>query len=40
VRKDVSVYIRHIHDCIARIKEYVQDGKDTFFRDRKRPRMR
>ncbi len=33
--KDRSVYIRHIFDCIGRIKEYVSDGKEAFFRDRK-----
>jgi uncharacterized protein with HEPN domain len=33
--KDRSVYIRHIFDCIGRIKEYVSDGKGVFFRDRK-----
>ena len=35
MRKDKSIYVRHIYDCIARIKEYVRDGKDAFFRDRK-----
>ena len=35
MKKDKSVYIRHIYDCIARIKEYVRDGKEMFFRDRK-----
>jgi len=35
VTKDESVYIRHIHDCIGRIKEYVEGGKKTFFQDRK-----
>lgn len=33
--KDRSVYIRHVYDCILRIKEYVQDGKEAFFLDRK-----
>ena len=33
--KDKSVYIRHIYECIARINEYSQDGKEAFFRDRK-----
>ncbi len=33
--KDRSVYIRHIFDCIGRIKEYISDGKEAFFRDRK-----
>lgn len=34
MKKDKSVYVRHIHDCIARITEYVRDGKEAFFRDR------
>lgn len=33
--KDRSVYIRHIYDCIGWIKEYVQEGKEVFFHDRK-----
>ena len=33
--KDKSIYVRHIYDCVARIKEYVRDGEDAFFRDRK-----
>lgn len=33
--KDRTVYIRHIHDCLCWIKEYVQAGKDAFFQDRK-----
>ncbi|MFB3089286.1 MAG: DUF86 domain-containing protein [Acidiferrobacterales bacterium] len=33
--KDRSVYIRHIFDCISRIKDYVRDGKETFLSDRK-----
>ena len=35
MKKDKTVYVRHIYDCVARIKEYVQDGKEAFFRDRK-----
>lgn len=35
MKKDKTVYLRHIYDCVARIKEYVQDGKEAFFRDRK-----
>jgi uncharacterized protein with HEPN domain len=35
MRKDPSVYIRHIYDCIGRIKEYVSEGREVFFRDRK-----
>ncbi len=37
--KDRSAYIRHNHDCIGWIKEYVEDGKQAFFEDRK-PRRR
>lgn len=33
--KDRAVYIRHIFDCINRVKEYVRPGKENFFRDRK-----
>lgn len=33
--KDRSVYIRHIYDCICWVSEYVQGGKEEFFRDRK-----
>ena len=33
--KDRTVYIHHIYDCICWIKEYVQDGKEAFFEDRK-----
>lgn len=33
--KDRSVYIRHIYDCIRRIKDYTQDGKEAFFQDPK-----
>ena len=35
MNKDRTVYIRHIYDCICWIKEYVQDGKEAFFEDRK-----
>ena len=35
MRKDKSIYVRHIYDCLARIKEYVQDGKEVFLKDRK-----
>lgn len=35
MKKDRSIYVRHIYDCIARIKEYVRDGKEAFFQDRK-----
>ena len=33
--KDHTVYIRHIYDCIAWTKEYVQAGEEAFFADRK-----
>lgn len=33
--KDRSVYLRHIHECVGRIKEYVVDGREAFFLDRK-----
>lgn len=35
MRKDRTVYIRYIYDCIGWIKEYVQAGKEAFFQDRK-----
>lgn len=35
MKKDKSIYVRHIYDCVARIKEYVQDGKEVFLMDRK-----
>ena len=33
--KDASVYIRHIYDCILRIEEDVQEGRDAFFQQHK-----
>lgn len=33
--KDRSIYLRHVYDCIQRIKEYVQEGQEAFYRDRK-----
>lgn len=33
--KDRTVYIRYIYDCIGWIKEYVGEGKEAFFQDRK-----
>lgn len=33
--KNRAIYIRHIYDCICWIKEYVQEGKEAFFQDRK-----
>lgn len=35
MKKDKSIYVRHIYDCLARIKEYVQDGMEVFLKDRK-----
>jgi uncharacterized protein with HEPN domain len=35
VKKDQSVYIRHIYDCILRIEEDVQAGRAFFFKDHK-----
>lgn len=33
--KEPSAYFRHIYDCIGRIKSYVQEGREAFFRDTK-----
>ncbi len=33
--KDTTVYLLHILDCIGWIKEFVQPGKEWFFKDRK-----
>lgn len=35
MKKDPTVYIRHIHDCILRIETYVADGRAAFFDDLK-----
>ncbi len=35
MKKDPTVYIRHIHDCILRIEAYVEDGRAAFFNDHK-----
>lgn len=35
MKKDHSVYIRHIYDCILRIEEDVQAGRAFFFEDHK-----
>jgi len=35
VSKDRSVYIKHIYDCICRIEEYTNGGRDEFFSDHK-----
>lgn len=31
--KDSRVYLIHIRDCIARIKQYTVEGKEVFFQD-------
>ena len=31
--KDSRIYLIHIPDCIARIKEYTSEGKQAFFED-------
>jgi uncharacterized protein with HEPN domain len=33
--KDATIYLRHILDCVARIEDYVRDGRDAFFGDPK-----
>lgn len=35
MKKDPSVYIRHIYDCILRIEDYVHQGRAVFFQDHK-----
>lgn len=35
MKKDPAVYIRHIHDCIIRIEDYVEEGRAAFFNDHK-----
>lgn len=35
MKKDPSVYIRHIYDCILRIEEDVQQGRAFFLQDHK-----
>jgi uncharacterized protein with HEPN domain len=35
LRKDSDVYLRHILDCIARIEDYVRDGREAFLEDTK-----
>jgi len=35
VSKDRSIYIKHIYDCICRIEEYTEDGREKFFDDHK-----
>ncbi|KAF3888442.1 MULTISPECIES: HepT-like ribonuclease domain-containing protein [Nostocales] len=31
--KDGRVYLIHIRDCLARIKQYTSEGKELFFND-------
>lgn len=31
--KDKSIYVRHIYDCVAKIRRYVRGGKEVFFQD-------
>jgi uncharacterized protein with HEPN domain len=31
--KDGRVYLIHIRDCIQRVKQYTQEGKEVFFND-------
>ncbi len=33
--KDPAVYLRHILDCIARIEDYVREGREAFLGDTK-----
>ena len=33
--KDDRVYLMHIRDCLTRIAEYTQDGREAFFADTK-----
>ena len=33
--RDPTVYLRHILDCIARIEDYVREGREAFLRDTK-----
>lgn len=33
--KDTTAYLRHIIDCVARIEDYVRDGREAFFDDPK-----
>jgi hypothetical protein len=35
VTKDPAVYLRHILDCIARIEDYVREGREAFLGDTK-----
>jgi len=33
--KDRQVYLRHLADCLQRIREYTADGRQQFMKDRK-----
>lgn len=33
--KDRQVYLRHLADCLQRIREYTADGRQQFMNDRK-----
>ena len=35
MKKDPQVYLAHIRDSIAAIRDYTKDGKESFFKDRK-----
>lgn len=35
MKKDPTVYVQHIYDCILRIEAYVADGREAFFKDHK-----
>ena len=35
MKKDVQIYLLHIRDAIARVREYTQEGEAAFFLDRK-----
>ena len=33
--KDDRLYVEHILECIEDVAQFTQDGKDTFFSDKK-----
>lgn len=35
MKKEVTVYLRHVRDCLLRIEGYVAGGRDAFFLDTK-----
>ena len=35
MKKDSTVYLRHILDCITRIEDYVREGRQFFLNDPK-----